>query len=179
MTTTAQSAKFRVLGINDDASDCCCCGRQGLRRVVWLQPLDHDGEECGEPVHFGRVCGARAAGWGYGSDTGRIERRIREEEAKARKHYADEAGRVMDRLIAEGLVVKTRVACGFDWKSATHTYGYIYTLPNDSIARITEPSQQQAEIRGAKDRLRSAYPIFRTLDERVDLLTFRSLIAGT
>lgn len=170
-------AKFRVLGENDDASDCCCCGRQGLRRVVWLQPLDEDGEDCGSPVHFGRVCGARAAGWGYGSDAGRIDRRIREEAAKARKHYETKASETLRGLVTAGFVVQTRVAYAFDWKSATHAYGYIYTLPGDGIGAIADPVQQQAEIKNAKARLRERFPIFRTIDERLSVDELRALLA--
>lgn len=171
------TAKFRVLGTNDDASDCLCCGRQGLRRVVWLQPIDENGEDEGEPVHFGRVCGARAAGWGYGSDAGRIDRRIRAEELAARKHYGALVWRAIRGLIDAGDVVATRVACGFDWRSASHTYGHIYTLPGDPIALIADPVRQAAEISAAKSRLRAAYPIFRSTDENMSAAQLRALLS--
>lgn len=44
-------ARFLVLGINDDRDFCECCGKQGLKRVVWI----HD-TELGEVKHFGSVC---------------------------------------------------------------------------------------------------------------------------
>lgn len=172
-----EQAKFRVLGVNDDASDCLCCGRQGLRRVVWLQPLDENGEECGEPVHFGRVCGARAAGWGYGSDTARIDRRIAEEEKKAAKHYGAIVSARMTEIERAGGVVRTRVAMGFDWRSATHTYGLIFALPGDPIGAIADPVAQQAEIKSAKARVRERFPIFRAIDERLNAAQLRALLA--
>lgn len=169
------SAKYRILGTNDDASECCCCGRQGLKRVVWLQPLDEHGEEYGEPVHFGRVCGARAAGWGCGSDAGRIERRIRAEELASRKHYGAIVSGMIGDLVKSGAVVATRVVCGFDWRSASHTYGHIYTLPNDPISAIFDPVKQAAEIGEAKSRLRAAYPLFRVMDENLNAAQLRTL----
>jgi hypothetical protein len=172
------SMKYRVLGTNDDASDCCCCGRQGLKRVVWLQPLNEDGEECGEPVHFGRVCGARAAGWGYGSDAGRIERRIRAEELASRKHYGAQVSSMIGALVKSGVVVATRVACGFDWRSASHTYGHIYTLPNDPISAMSDPVKQTAAIGEAKSRLRAAYPMFRAMDENLNASQLRELASA-
>lgn len=145
--------------------------------MVWLQPLDENGEDCGEPVHFGRVCGARAAGWGYGSDRGRIDRRIRDEEKKARKHYETRAAQALRALVDSGAVVLARVAFGFDLKSGTHNYGYIYTLPGDPIAAIADPVYQQAEIKAAKGRLRERFPIFRTVDERLPIAELRAMLA--
>jgi hypothetical protein len=29
--------RVKVLGVNDDRSSCQCCGREGLKRVVWLE----------------------------------------------------------------------------------------------------------------------------------------------
>ena len=176
--TTATQAKFRVLGTNDDASDCLCCGRQGLKSVVWLQPLDEDGEEDGAPVHFGRVCGARAAGWGYGSDRSRIDRRIAAEERKACDHYYAKARAVMAGLESSDAVVRTRVAFGFDWKQATYTYGHIFTLAGDPIGAIMDPVCQQAEIKNAKARLRAAHPIYRVCDERLTAAEMRALLAS-
>lgn len=175
--TTATQAKFRVLGTNDDKSDCLCCGRHGLKSVVWLQPLDDHGEDCGEPVHFGRVCGARAAGWGYGSDRSRIDRSIAAEERKACDHYYAKAREVMAGLESSGAVVRTRVALGFDWKPATYTYGHIFTLAGDPIGAILDPVCQQAEIKNAKARLRAAHPIYRVCDERLTATQLRELLA--
>jgi hypothetical protein len=46
--------KFKVLAVNDD-SDCCeCCGKTGLKRVVWIENT-----ETGEIRHFGVVCATK------------------------------------------------------------------------------------------------------------------------
>lgn len=48
--------RIKVLGINDDRDSCQCCGKEGLKRVVWLSIDD------GQPVHYGTTCAARAGG---------------------------------------------------------------------------------------------------------------------
>lgn len=45
----------RCLGVNDEQSTCCCCGRRGLKRVVWLLDL-HELDV--EPAHYGTTCAA-------------------------------------------------------------------------------------------------------------------------
>jgi hypothetical protein len=40
----------RILGINDDESNCCCCGRTDLKRVVWIE---HDD---GRVEWYGTTC---------------------------------------------------------------------------------------------------------------------------
>lgn len=57
--------KFRLVGINDDAHTCSCCGRDNLKRVIWLVPLDADGNPEGEAIPYGTSCGAKALGWGH------------------------------------------------------------------------------------------------------------------
>lgn len=162
-TATVNQAKYRVLGSNDDHSECCCCGRQGLKRVVWMQPLDEDGNEEGEPVHFGVICAAKAAGWGYGNRSD-AQRRIDRERAETTKFYGGKCSARIQQIIDSGSLVKSRVAFAFNWKSATHSYGYIYTLPSDPIIRIQDPVAQQAEIKSAKERAREQFPILAWLD---------------
>jgi hypothetical protein len=48
--------RFQVIGINDKASFCECCGKSNLQRVVWI--LDN---ETGEEKHFGTVCALKPA----------------------------------------------------------------------------------------------------------------------
>lgn len=56
MPTTTSAPKFRLLGVNDDASTCTLCGRTNLKRVAWLAPLDADGNEDGEAMAYGTDC---------------------------------------------------------------------------------------------------------------------------
>ncbi|EKJ7938218.1 hypothetical protein L5559_006042 [Pseudomonas aeruginosa] len=44
-------SRYQFLGINDDKSHCECCGKQGLKRVVWIEDT-----ETNEIRHFGTTC---------------------------------------------------------------------------------------------------------------------------
>lgn len=177
-TLTEHRAKYRVLGTNDEASSCCCCGREGLKRVVWLQPLNEHGDDDGVPVHFGTMCAAKASGWGYSSRDD-AARRILREEAVSVKHYRELASSAIKGLVQAGAVVQTRAAFNFDWKPGTWSYGYIYTLPGDPIIRLATPEAQQAEIRAAKARLREKYPLFDALDRNLTVFEMRQRLATT
>lgn len=49
---------YKVKGTNGDETTCACCGRDDLTRVVWLAPVDADGNERqAEP--YGTTCAAR------------------------------------------------------------------------------------------------------------------------
>lgn len=62
MTTADQSLdqknknRFKVLGVNDDKDFCECCGKQGLKKVVWIED-----SETGKIQHFGVVCATKPA----------------------------------------------------------------------------------------------------------------------
>ena len=43
--------RFKVLAVNDDRSECECCGKQGLKKVVWIEDT-----ETNITRHFGVVC---------------------------------------------------------------------------------------------------------------------------
>lgn len=60
MITDTQEIKktFRVMGINDDESYCSCCGKSGLKKVVWLAPVDGDGNTDGTAAPYGTTCAA-------------------------------------------------------------------------------------------------------------------------
>lgn len=47
---------YRFHGVDDEASHCSRCGRQGLKRVVWLSHLDSDGQPDEEPAPYGCDC---------------------------------------------------------------------------------------------------------------------------
>lgn len=55
--------KYKVLGINDDQSFCSCCGKEGLKRVVWMAPIHPEDGDLGEPEHYGTSCAARILGY--------------------------------------------------------------------------------------------------------------------
>lgn len=56
------SNRYKVVGVNDDKDFCECCGRQGLKRVVWIEDT-----ETQEIKHFGTTCAA-APVKGFGVD---------------------------------------------------------------------------------------------------------------
>lgn len=49
---------WAIKGTNSEEHTCACCGRDDLTRVVWLAPLDPDGNE-GAAAPFGTTCAAR------------------------------------------------------------------------------------------------------------------------
>ncbi|MFF4900485.1 hypothetical protein [Streptomyces sp. NPDC001068] len=51
---------YTIKGTTTDVTNCEHCPRRGLRKTVVLVPLDADGNEFGEPVHYGTSCAARA-----------------------------------------------------------------------------------------------------------------------
>lgn len=51
---------FKVLGVNDDKNFCECCGKQGLKKVVFIENL-----ETNEIKHFGTTC-AKSPKKGFG-----------------------------------------------------------------------------------------------------------------
>lgn len=58
--------KFKVYGINSDVDTCSECGKSNLKKVVWLMPLDSEGNElAAEPAPVGCDCAARMMGWSY------------------------------------------------------------------------------------------------------------------
>lgn len=58
-TATAPATRYAVNGTNDDEHVCAKCGRTELRRVVWLTPLDADGNPVGPAQPYGTNCAAR------------------------------------------------------------------------------------------------------------------------
>ncbi|QOV06318.1 hypothetical protein CPT_Maja_098 [Burkholderia phage Maja] len=48
------SKRYIVRGVNDDRDFCECCGKKGLKRVVWIEDT-----ETSEIKHFGTTCAAQ------------------------------------------------------------------------------------------------------------------------
>lgn len=59
-TLVHMETTFKVMGVNDDVDYCGHCGKTGLKRVVWLAPLDADGTVVGEAAPYGTTCAAWA-----------------------------------------------------------------------------------------------------------------------
>lgn len=73
--------RYRILGTNQDQDSCECCGKTGLKKVVWLSELDADGNTTGKPLAVGCNCAAKLAR----IPTGRVERLATDADETARK----------------------------------------------------------------------------------------------
>jgi hypothetical protein len=51
--------RIRVRGINNDHDTCSHCGKTGLKRVVWCEYLDAEGNGTGDVEPIGTSCAAR------------------------------------------------------------------------------------------------------------------------
>ncbi len=75
--------RFRVKGVNDDRDTCDCCGKTGLKKVVWIEDT-----ETLEIRAFGTTCAlSPVKAFGLGKE---IKKAVRdfESEIKAAKHKA-------------------------------------------------------------------------------------------
>jgi hypothetical protein len=54
--------RYQVIGVNDDVDTCDCCGKTGLKKVVWIEDT-----ETGVVQHFGTTC-ALSPAKGFGVD---------------------------------------------------------------------------------------------------------------
>lgn len=62
------ATEYKVLGVNDDKDFCSCCGKQGLKKVVWME-----NNETGEVLHFGVVCAGKLQ---FSGDIKRAEKKF-------------------------------------------------------------------------------------------------------
>lgn len=60
---------YTIKGINDEEDTCSCCGKTGLKRVVWLAAVSVDGEES-EPMPLGTSCAAKKM---FGKSSGKAQ----------------------------------------------------------------------------------------------------------
>ena len=54
---------YILKGINSDTETCSKCGKTGLKRVMWLERTDADGNGTGDIDAYGTTCGAKALGF--------------------------------------------------------------------------------------------------------------------
>ena len=50
---------YQIKGINSDTDTCECCGKTGLKKVVWIVELDQDNNETALPMAYGTTCAAK------------------------------------------------------------------------------------------------------------------------
>jgi len=66
--------RYVVIAINDEQDTCDCCGKKGLKRVVWLHDTIADAE-----VAYGTTCAARANKWTVKDQNKAIRNFVKEE----------------------------------------------------------------------------------------------------
>ena len=72
-------ARFEIKGINDDKDTCMCCGKEGLKKVVWIEDT-----ETLEVGHYGTSCAANPAKC-FGIGKREIAKAVREFEHRQNK----------------------------------------------------------------------------------------------
>ena len=148
MNTTA----YRYLGCNDEEDSCCQCGRQGLKRVVWLQPLNDAGEPDGDPAHFGTTCGAWLLLGKISPKKPKKSVAVKELERAAHLERLRYLALFEDQAPTEYQLRDNRwgVAClvldGRDYPLRTMAYGGGY----DTIATLRSARSQWAEVRASE-----------------------------
>ena len=97
----------KILGISDDQESCCCCGRTGLKRVVYIEDM-----ETGDVAWFGVVCATKKMGALFGTPA-KIE-------AAAKTAAAERAEAIRAELAAspEAAALRQRARAWEAFKSA-------------------------------------------------------------
>lgn len=89
--------QFEFLGVNDDRDVCGCCGKSGLKKVVWLK-----GTETGAVVAYGVNCAARAMGFGEGYNARNVHKLKERVDARAAfEKKKAKAIELFDKQVAE------------------------------------------------------------------------------
>jgi hypothetical protein len=74
-------SRFVVKGVNDEQNFCSCCGKSGLKRVVWIQDT-----ETGVVSHFGTTCAeSPAKAFGISTEIRAAVRKFQSDAKKAAK----------------------------------------------------------------------------------------------
>lgn len=126
-TSNGPAKKFKVLGVNDDADNCECCGKAGLKRVVWIENL-----ETGSVQHFGVVCAANPAK-AFGLDN-EIAKAIRENNKQAKEAERAEklAESIRETTAKNAAMQALYTSRGGLMKNHTCSNGLVLTIPADA-----------------------------------------------
>lgn len=87
---------FRIKGVNQDSDTCECCGKTGLKKIVWLDR--YEAGELAETVGYGRDCAGRAL---------RMTARAAEKAAEEKDRLAAEAARNVIHPVGDVRSVRT------------------------------------------------------------------------
>jgi hypothetical protein len=67
------SKKYALKGVNDDCPECSVCGKDHLKKVMWLVELGRDGEALSDPFPCGTTCGAKLMGYTHSKVSTRVK----------------------------------------------------------------------------------------------------------
>lgn len=127
MNTSEPAKRFRVLGVNDESDFCECCGKIGLKRVVWIEDT-----ETGSIQHFGVICAANPKkAFGIGSE---IKRAVRADDKRLEqvKRAERNAAVMREREIKHSRKNALYAMRGGLMKQHTCENGLVLTIPADS-----------------------------------------------
>lgn len=96
-------ARFRIKGVNDDRDTCDCCGKTGLKKVVWIEDL-----ETQEIRAFGTSC-ATSPTKAFG---------LTSEIKKATRVYAKEQANIKKRKYFQAIVAACKASSSESEKAA-------------------------------------------------------------
>jgi hypothetical protein len=99
-------ARFNVKAVNDDRDFCMCCGKSGLKKVVWIEDT-----ETSQISHFGTTCASSPAK-AFG---------LQQEIKKAIKDH-EKAQKAQEKARKEQEEVILQAALNVAWKEARETY---------------------------------------------------------
>lgn len=105
------ASRFVVKGVNDEQNFCSCCGKSGLKRVVWIEDT-----ESGVVSHFGTTCAeSPAKAFGVSSEIRAAVRKAQSDAKKAAK--AAEKAAAWDRYFAD----RDKFQAAYDEAKSTYT----------------------------------------------------------
>lgn len=138
--------KYTILGTSDEVTTCDCCGKKNLRITVALEPTDGSGD-----VYYGRICAARALGWGDTIDDGKRVQKIAARREEKRREEAEKAAYVTTLAAMEQFVFP-KVSPALDGDRAEWHAKYV---ERDGVTRVirsvirwqryTDGSERQTE----------------------------------
>ena len=141
MTTTTKT--FQVKGINDEQTYCDCCGKQDLKRVVWIENT-----ETGDIRAFGTSCASNPAK-AFG---------LKREIAKAVRDFDTEQKRLQQEARNAAIFAACKLASDtFPGEMKTRTVtagpmaGRVINVPVDQAAFDTFKAGVIAEVRKLSD----------------------------
>ena len=143
--------KYRIVGINDDQDTCQCCGKTGLKRVVWMVPIDVDGNPEGEPECYGTSCAARIAGYAYPTSAG------------TKRKIELEAYRMAEETISKRIEQIRKDHCTIVFRSEFPVGRFFIGKDMLDAYNMGDYTLQEC-----MEALRSRFPILRYLDGKMD-----------